>query len=154
MAKSKDPKIIIQKAAEDLLDQLQVVGSISVDPIEEGFQVNIASEESGLLIGGHGETLSSLQLILGIIIYRELGEWIRVIVEIGDYRARRNETLTAMAEDYAQRALTSGMPLTLPPMSAIERRVVHLALQNRSDVETYSEGEGRMRHIIIKPKIS
>lgn len=143
---------VIKEVTEELLKQLQIAAGVEVVAGEENvFQINLATEESGLLIGYHGETLSSLQLILGLIVYRKLGEWVRVVVEIGDYRAKRNETLAAMANDYADRALASGQPIVLAPMLAIERRAVHMALTDRSDVEAISEGEGKMRHIIIRP---
>lgn len=153
MAK-KDINSIIKSQTEEILLSLQVPGEVEVTGPEDGsYRVAIQTDEQGLLIGYHGETLSSFQLILGLVVYKLAGEWTRIIVEIGDYRARREEQLRAMAESFAARAITSGQPVYLPYLHPAERRVVHIALQERSDVESVSEGEGRNRRIIIKPKL-
>ena len=141
----------IKKAAEELLSNLQIEGTIEVSESEGVYQVNVSTEESGLLIGYHGETLSSFQLILGIILYKKLGEWLKVIVEVGDYRAKKMESLSILAKSYADKAIAENSPIALAPMSPFERRAVHMALSDRTDVEAISEGEGDMRHIVIRP---
>ncbi|OGG06768.1 hypothetical protein A2872_00865 [Candidatus Gottesmanbacteria bacterium RIFCSPHIGHO2_01_FULL_42_12] len=142
---------VIKKAAEELLGNLQIEATVDVVPVEEVYQVNVQTEESGLLIGYHGETLSSFQLILGLMTYKKLGEWIKIIVEVGDYRAKKMESLAALAVSYADRAIAENSPIALAPMSPFERRAVHMALSDRTDVEAISEGEGDMRHIVIRP---
>jgi len=87
-----------------------------------------------------------------MIAYRKFGEWTRILVNVGDYRERRKEVLERMALAVAQRAKFSGQPQALPPMSAFERRIIHLALTGDSELETASEGEGKDRHVVIKPK--
>ena len=120
---------------------------------EEGLiSVNLETTESGLLIGFHGETLYSFQLVLGLMVFKQVGEWLKVVVEIGDYRAKRAEQLSAMAVAYANQAISTGQPVYLPPLPPSERRVVHLALQERTDVVTESEGEGNSRRVVVKPK--
>jgi spoIIIJ-associated protein len=74
-------------------------------------------------------------------------------VDVDGYREKRAVQLTAMAESFALQAVSSGQPVFLPPMSASERRVVHLALQDRPDVYSESEGEGSDRRLVIKPKV-
>lgn len=153
--KAKTPKTIevVKTTAEDLLLQLQIEASVEVVDAGEGiFNANVSTEESGLLIGFHGETLSSFQLILGLIIYRKLGSWVKVVVEVGDYRAKRAETITAMALSYAAQVVSTGQPIVMPPLPPSERRVVHLALQDNPDVVSESEGEGNFRRVVIKPK--
>ena len=152
--KSVDSKEeIVKQLAEELLAGLQIPATVTVSPGEEDtLSVNITTEESGLLIGYHGETLSSFQLILGLMVYKKLGQWVKVVVEIGDYRAKRAEQLTAMAQAYANQALSTGQPVYLPPLPPSERRVVHLALQENPQVETESVGDGNYRRVVVKPK--
>lgn len=142
----------VKELAEELLANLQIDSKISVTETDGVFNVNIETPESGLLIGFHGETLSSFQLILGLIAYKKLGQWTKIVVEVGDYRAKREEQLTAQALAYAEQVLSSGQPVTLPPLPPSERRIIHLALQDNPKLETLSEGEGNQRRVIIKPK--
>ncbi len=142
----------VKEAAEELLQKLQIDCAVTVAENEDVYQVNVETEESGLLIGYHGETLSSFQLILGLVVFKKLGEWVRVVVEVGDYRAKREAQLTEMAQSYAAQVLSTGQPMVLPYLPPIERRIIHMALQDRTDVETASEGEGDQRRVIIKPK--
>lgn len=148
-----EPINIIKSASEDLLARLGIVATVEVESEEENlYKVTIQTEESGLLIGFHGETLSSFQLILGLIVYKKLNKWVRVVVEIGDYREKREAELRAMAESYAAQVVSSGQPIYVPYLPPIERRIIHMALQDRPDVMTFSEGEGRNRRLVIKPK--
>ncbi len=143
----------IQKSTQDLLTAVQISGSATVSlDAEKTYHVDIQTEEPSLLIGYHGETLSSFQLILGLILCKEAGEWVRVVVEVGDYRARRQEQLQAMAASYANQAVSTQQTIYLPYLHPAERRIIHLVLQDDSRVECFSEGEGRNRRIIIKPK--
>lgn len=143
----------VKQIAEELLQNLQIDGTISTTEDENGVvSVNVETPESGLLIGFHGETLSSFQLILGLMVYKRLGKWTKIVVEVGDYRAKRAEQLTAMAQAYANQAISTGQPVFLPPLPPVERRVVHMALQERTDIETVSEGEGNQRRVVVKPK--
>lgn len=151
-AKKVDSLEVVKSAAEELLQKLEIDASVSVVFVDEVYQVKIETGESGLLIGFHGETLSSFQLILGLVVYKKLAKWVRVVVEVGDYRARREEQLRAMAESYAAQVVSTGQPIALPSLPPIERRIIHLALQERTDVETISEGEGNQRRVVIKPK--
>ncbi len=165
--KAPDHGKVVKVAAEELLASLEIPAEVTVTLVEDVYQVKVETEESGLLIGFHGETLSSFQLILGLVVYKrslaaaagkpayaakKLSEWVRVVVEVGDYRARREQQLRQMAESYAAQVVATGQPLALPSLPPIERRVVHLALQDRSDVVTESEGEGNERRVVIKPR--
>lgn len=157
--KVAEPKIdniaeVVKTTTEELLGQLQIEAAVSITEAEGVYSVNLETPESGLLIGYHGETLSSFQLILGLMVYKRTGNWVKVVVEVGDYRAKRAEQLTAMAQAYANQAVSTGQPIILPPLPPSERRVIHLALQDRPDVETESEGVGNQRRVVVKPKSS
>ena len=148
-----EPTEKIKEVTEDLLIRLGVTGEVSVDMDESGaHRVNINTEETGLLIGFHGRTLESFQMILGMIVAKTLGTWERVYVNVGDYREKREEALMYMAQRASERAITTGKPVELSHLSAAERRVIHLTLSGDERVSTESAGEGRDRKLIITPK--
>ena len=148
-----DNIIQIKQITEELLEKLEITGVVSVDTDESGaFRVHIETEETGLLIGFHGRTLESFQLILGMIAGKQLGKWERIYVNVGDYREKREEALMYMAQRAAERALATGRPIELSRLSASERRVIHLTLSGDERVKTESEGEGSDRKLIISPK--
>ncbi len=145
----------VQHITEDLLQRLGIPGAVSVDIDEtEAYRVHIETEETGLLIGFHGRTLESLQIILGLLVSKALGSWVRVYVNVGDYREKREEALMLMAQQAAERALTQNRPIELAHLSASERRVIHLTLSGDERVETESIGEGSRRTLLVKPKAS
>ncbi|MEK7073924.1 MAG: R3H domain-containing nucleic acid-binding protein [Patescibacteria group bacterium] len=141
--------------AEDLLGKLGIAGSVAVTTDETGaFRVGIETEETGLLIGHHGRTLESLQLILGIMVSKALGRWVKAYVNVGDYREKREETLMHMAQHAADRALALGRPVELARLTPAERRIIHLTLSGDERIETESVGEGDERMLLVKPKTS
>lgn len=143
----------VKQIAEDLLKRLEVVGTVGVDMDETGaYQVQIDTEETGLLIGFHGRTLESFQILLSIIVSKKLEAWVKVYVNVGDYRQKREETLMLMAQRTAERAVSSGRPVELPNLSPSERRVIHMTLGGDERVETESVGEGMNRMLVVKPK--
>lgn len=148
-----ETKQTVQDLTQDFLDRLQIAGTIMVNTDEtDAYRVHIQTEETGLLIGFHGKTLESFQMLLSAIISKKIGEWARVYVNVGDYRERREENLMYMAQRAADRALESGRAIELPRLSASERRVVHLTLSGDDRVETESVGEGNQRILLVKPK--
>lgn len=143
----------VQKIVEDVLSRLEIAGSVNVATDETGaFRVGIETEETGLLIGHHGKTLESLQLILGIMVSKSLGKWVKVYVNVGDYREKREETLMHMAQRAADRALALGRSVELSRLSPAERRIIHLTLSGDERIETESVGEGEDRVLLVKPK--
>ncbi len=143
----------VQQIAEDLLSKLEIAGSVTITVDEaEAFRVNIETEETGLLIGHHGKTLESLQLILGILVSKQLGRWVKTYVNVGDYREKREETLMHMAQRAAERALALGRPVELMRLTPAERRIIHLTLSGDERIATESVGEGDDRVLIVKPK--
>jgi spoIIIJ-associated protein len=143
----------VKQITEDLLKRLDVAGQVAVDVDETGaFRVHIETEETGLLIGFHGKTLESFQIILGLLVSKELEQWVKVYVNVGDYREKREEALMLMAQHAAERALAAGRPIELPRLSPSERRVIHLTLAGDERVETESVGEGTSRTLLVKPK--
>lgn len=151
--KAVDQVRLVAKIAKDLLTELKVKTKLEVKKDEEGaILVQLETNEPGVLIGYHGETLAALQLILGMMVYRKQGEWSKVLVNVNDYRERREESLEKMALSAAQKAKFSQEPQSLPPMPPSERRIIHLALSEDEEVETESEGEDHNRRVVVKPK--
>lgn len=150
----KKTKEIIKKTAEELLQLLEIEKpKVSPEEDESGvFHLAIEAKDSGILIGYHGENIYALQLILSLIVYKKTGAWQRIVVDVGDWRQRREEQLRRMALAAAQRAKFSQEPVTMPYLNAAERRIVHLALTENPDVETRSEGKDRERRLIVEPK--
>lgn len=126
---------------------------VSEDKDNEAILVNIETQdEAGLLIGNRGDTLDSLQSILGMIYRQRTGEWKRILVNVADWREKQQDRLTQLASQVAERAKASGKPQPLYNLSASQRRTVHMALIDDEEIETESQGEGRERCLVVKPK--
>lgn len=139
---------------EELLSALgtEAKTKVSQDKENEALVIQIETDDPGILIGRHGETLNALQIILGQIFYRRVGEWRRVMVNVGDWRERREETVRALARSIADQVRETRQPQPLYDLTAAERRLVHLELAEDPQVASESEGEGRERHMVIKIK--
>ena len=145
----------VTEIVQDLLSRLEIESTVEVVTEETGaYRVSIDTEETGLLIGHHGKTLESLQLLLGIIVSKKIDQWVKVYVNVGDYREKREETLMHMAQRAADRALAMSRPVELSRLSPSERRIVHLTLSGDERIQTESVGEGDDRILIVKPKTS
>jgi len=145
-------------AGRDILEQL--VGLMGYDArveISDGPTPRItvygADEEEkdalGALIGRKGERLSALQHLVNLMLSRRMGSWTRVLVDVEDYRGRRERQLTELATRAAEQVRQTGQMLQLEPMSALERRWVHLALRDVEGITTQSIGEEPMRRVVI-----
>jgi spoIIIJ-associated protein len=154
---------IARHILEDLLERMDIHGYVtavrSTVPGQRGepedtitLHVEGADEEAmGLLIGRRGETLRSLQFMVNLLVSRKVQKWPQIVVDVGNYRQRRQESLEGLARRMAERVRQSGRPLTLEPMGAYERRIVHLALRADPSVYTESSGEGENRKVVIYP---
>ena len=145
---------LVKELAQKLIDLLEVDVKLQVEEKDESIVLNLETEDSGILIGYHGEALFAFQRILSLMVYKKTGEWLRITVDVGDYRQRREEALERMALSIAQKVKFSGEEQLLPPMNAVERRIIHLVLANNPDVKTESEDEGSQRHVVVKPSSS
>lgn len=150
MAKNKTE--IVEKAAKKLLTLMGSAAKVEAaeDKENEAVLVNLESaEETGLLIGRHGETILSLQTILGMMIRQETGEWVRILVNIGDWREKEESHLEELASQAAERAKETGTPQTLYNLSSSQRRTIHLFLSKDAQIKTESQGEGKERFLVI-----
>ena len=118
----------------------------------EGPVFEIEGDDSGLLIGTRGETLRALQFIVSFLVSRRMGERTNLMVDVEGYQQRRYDSVANLARRVAQRVAQRGRSIPLEPMPPNERRQVHMALADRDDVETESDGYGDRRKVVIHPK--
>ncbi len=120
---------------------------------EDRVLLNLHGDGLGILIGKRGRTLASLQYLTNLAAGKLYHHRYFVLLDVENYRIRREQTLTTLALRLADKAKRTGAPVALEPMDPAERRMIHLALQEDPDVMTESEGEGSYRHIVILPKM-
>jgi spoIIIJ-associated protein len=136
----------------DLMDVDVVVNLRSAEREDVGGPVfDITGDDSGLLIGRRGETLKSLQFMVGILASRKMEQRVNLFLDVSGYQERRYKSLNNLARRVADRVASSGRPVTLEPMPPDERRIVHLALAENPEVTTTSTGEGDGRQITVTP---
>jgi spoIIIJ-associated protein len=137
---------------ERIIAGIQVPAQIEGRAEGETIYLDIKGDGSGLLIGRHGQTLDAIQYIVGRIVGKQQGKKRMVVVDTERYRERRGENLERLARRMGERAKSTGRAVSLQPMSASDRRLVHLALKHDRDIETRSEGEGGMKSVKIVPR--
>lgn len=154
---------IAEKAKEilgELLKKLDIEASVTIDSeppaSQEGEEaplvLDVAGEDLGVLIGRRGQALAALQYIVRLIIAGNTGEYMPVLVDVEGYRKRRDASLKELALRIAEQVRAKRVPFKLEPMPAYERRIVHLALADHSEVVSESTGEGDFRRVVISPR--
>ena len=142
----------VRELVERIVYAIGVSGRVEVEEDEETITASCTGADLGMLIGRHGQTIDAIQYLLNAILYRR-GEDTRkdIVIDAAGYRARRRATLESLAVRSAERAVRSGDPVDLEPMTAVERKVVHLRLKEFDGVETSSEGTEPNRYVVIHP---
>jgi len=147
---------IVNKTSDEFLDQLGFSDSVNVsvkyDKAGDVYQILFQTDDPSLLIGYHGDNLFALQSFIGMHLHSHLDDWVNLSLNVNDYRERREFTIHSLADTAVSRVLATGQPHSLPPMSAGERRIVHLYLSNHPRVSTASQGVGKNRSVVISPK--
>jgi spoIIIJ-associated protein len=134
-----------------ITDALGVGCRVEVSEDDETVTASLTGGDLGVVIGRHGQTIDAIQYLANTIAWRAYGEDRKeVVVDAAGYRERRRETLEALAVRSAQRATSTGQPVELEPMSSIERRIVHLRLQDEPGVSTRSEGDEPYRYVVVE----
>ena len=142
-----------QQFLQTLTSLMDVGVSVAVSRDEEGnVLVNMQGDTLGILIGRRGETLDALQYLTSLMVNKGSEQYIRVTLDTENYRAKREEALTRLANRMANRAIKTGRKVVLEPMNPYERRILHSALQANEAVTTHSEGEEPNRHVVITLK--
>ncbi len=137
---------------ERILEGIGVRAQISLREDDESLVASVVGRELGLVIGKHGQTIDAIQYLVNAIVWRgQVDGRKQVVVDAAGYRARREATLEALALRSAERAVSSERAVELEPMTAVERKVVHLRLKEFDGVETGSEGTEPNRFVVIRP---
>lgn len=155
-----DHELQVAKAVvEEMLDKLKVFAKVDakfIEPEEKGGDrtifIEITGEDLSILIGRKSEILNSLQYLCSLIVCRELGKWVPLLIDIQGYRSRREDQLRRIADRMADQAILTGKRQVLEPMPAGERRIIHMQLKDHSDVITESIGEEPNRKVTISLK--
>jgi spoIIIJ-associated protein len=135
-----------------VLSAIGVDGQIGIAEDESSITVTCTGAELGMLIGRHGQTIDAVQYLANAISFRRHPDDRKeVVVDAAGYRSRRRASLEALAVRSAQRALQGGESVALDPMTAVERKIVHLRLKEFAGVETSSEGTEPNRFVVISP---
>ena len=135
-----------------IVDGIGVTGRIDVEESDEPITVSCVGSDLGMLIGRHGQTIDAVQYLANAVMWRRHPEDRKeVIVDAAGYRERRRVALEALALRSADRALSDREPVELEPMTAVERKVVHLRLKEFDGVETTSEGTEPNRYVVVHP---
>lgn len=157
---SKKQREVTEKSLEDAkyfaenLIRMMGLSDAKVNVVNSGKSVNVdvSGSRMGLLIGKRGDTLDAVQYLTSIYVNKEKNSYIKVNVDTENYRSKREETLVKLARSLERRVIREGSAVTLEPMSPNERRIIHSALQNSSNVKTYSIGEEPHRKVVVDLK--
>lgn len=139
---------------ETIAKQLISTEPVTVELVQKKeivlYQINTSKQ--GLLIGKHGKTLNALQYLAQVFLHRKWKEKRSIVVNVGDYREKRQEILERLAEKTAQKVVQTKRPIFLEPMPAFERKQIHAVLSKNGHVQTHSEGDEPYRYLVIEPK--
>lgn len=151
-------KFTLEGVAEEFLSgvfatlNMDVETQIVFDEDAAEMSIDLIGDDMGILIGKRGQTLDSLQYLTGLAVNKYSDAYIRVKLDIENYRERRKETLENLAINIAKKVKRTRRPMDLEPMNPYERRIIHSALQNDRYVITSSEGEEPYRHVVVSLK--
>ena len=156
---NEETKQIAANIVRDLLEKMHVkatiqsrIGEAADETDSRVIMIDILGDDLSFLIGRHSEVLHSLQYITSLIVGREVGHWVPLIIDVQGYRERRERQLRQMAARMAEQVVKTGRRISLEPMSATERRIIHLALRDNNQIMTESIGEEPSRKVVIYPK--
>lgn len=146
------PTDIAKEYLADVLTKLGVTNVvIEATETEDGAEFDVNGDDIGFIIGHRGETLDALQYLTGLVVNHIHDEYFRVIINIGNYREKREKTLEVLGRKLAFRACKTGEKVSLEPMNPYERRIIHTAVQKVRGATSWSEGENLQRHVVIGP---
>ncbi|MCL2057594.1 MAG: protein jag [Oscillospiraceae bacterium] len=136
----------------EIFNGIHVSVDMDAEPSEDGFSINIESEDSGILIGHRGETLDAIQYLLNLYMNKGRNGFMRVSVDVENYKKKREAALIRLAGQMADKVVRLRRNFTMDAMNSYERRIIHSTLQNHPRVETYSVGEEPNRKVVVTMK--
>ena len=145
---------IIQKQTESLLNKIIETYTLSIEEQDDTFHILIETEEeAAIIIGKHGDTIRAIQKMLEVILYKQTGKSLQLLVDVNDYRIKQKERLEYLALQQANHTRKARVPSFLKGFSAYERKIIHEhIIENCKDLTSYSIGSGRDRRIVINLK--
>ncbi len=143
---------IAREVTKELILRMGVEAEVEAFLKEEILYVDVRGDEKGTLIGKHGQTLDSLQMIINRMVNKRLKTVTKISLDVDDYRKRRADSLKEMALRMAEKARRMGRTVTAGPFNARERRIIHISLKDDPFLKTESLGEGEMKKIAIIPE--
>ena len=149
----EDPIAVGKAFLMDVFAKMNLTVAIEAEEKEEVVLFDLKGNDLGILIGRHGQTLDALQYLTNLAANKHAGEGRkRIVLDVEDYRKRREETLVRLAQRLANKVKRRNQRIVLEPMSRHERKIIHMALQDDPQIATYSEGEEPYRKIVIAAK--
>jgi spoIIIJ-associated protein len=134
-----------------LLERMGIKTEVEGFLKEGNLYLEIKGDQEGILIGKHGRTLESLQMLINRMVNKQLKSSMRVLIDIDDYRKRRVDRMAKMAQRLGEKAKRTGHSLTVGPLNAHDRRIIHITLKEDPSLKTESLGEGELKKIKIIP---
>jgi spoIIIJ-associated protein len=152
--------VVAREVLHELLNLMGVQATVRIRQDEDmptgedapPFVLDILGHDLGILIGRRGKTLHALQFTTRLIVSREVGQWVHLVVDVEKYKVRREKSLRQLANRLAERVVLTQQPVALEPMPPHERRIIHVTLRDHPIVETESVGQGDRRKVTIIPK--
>lgn len=153
-------KVTIKPGIDDIIvdflrpifEKMEITANLDIIHEEDCITVRLTGDDVGIVIGRRGETLDSLQYLLSLVVNRKTDGYTRVILDVADYRQKREETLVRLANRVAEKVVRYRRNVTLEPMNPYERRIIHSTLQNHKYVDTQSIGEEPNRKVVVRYK--
>lgn len=142
----------LESFTKELFELLGFGVDVITEVQDDTYHISIEGDDLAAVIGRHGNTLNSIEHVVSLAATQHFGDYTHVFIDAGGWRKNRQEQLEQMAERAVERVRTTGKAYEFPPMSAQERRIVHMAITQEDDLVTESEGEGANRHIVVHKK--
>ena len=149
---NQDAMALAKLRLEEMLTFFGINTSVKAGEDGERILLSVDTAENSRLIGRGGENMRALQQLVTTMVRQRIDEPVYITVDVGDYRAAQSERLAKKAAEYAQKVVETGEEIRLRPMSAHDRRLIHMALAEHPEVETLSVGEGKGRRLIIRKR--
>lgn len=147
------PAVYLETYLRELLGLVKIACKVNICEDEEKVEAQVFGKGVGILIGRRGRTLSDMQYLLNVVMRRQYTAFNKkIVLDVENYRARRERVLTVLAKNMARKAIEEGREQVLEPMSPQERRVIHLVLQDEKEVVTFSTGDEPHRKVVIAPR--
>jgi len=142
----------IQTFLKPIFDKMGISAEMDIEYREDSILIKLSGDNIGIVIGRRGETLDALQYLLSLVINKNTEQYTRVVLDVADYRSKREETLQRLARRVADKVAKTRRSITLEPMNPYERRIIHSTLQEYKNIDTQSIGEEPNRKVVIRFK--